>query len=72
MTERTKVTFDTKANVNDTPWVVFEMYPHDMQGLQQGFLGFDLKPGTSHDEAQALADALNERVENVSFTHMTP
>ena len=70
MTERMKVAFDTKADAHGTPWIVFEMYPHTLQGLHQGFLGFDLKAGTSPREARALADALNKQVENVSFTPM--
>lgn len=68
MTERMKTTFDTKEDEQGKPWIVFEMYPHKLKGLQQGVLGFDLKTGTSRKEAQALADILNNQVENFSFT----
>ena len=40
--------------------------------LSEGFIGLELKPGTSREEAQALIDQLDHMVAFVSYTGGPP
>lgn len=44
----------------------------DLPVLGKGFLGFDLKPGTTIEDAKALVATLNDTVESTSYTDPRP
>lgn len=70
MTVRTEITFAVKESASGTPWLAFEGAALRGEGLPSGLYGFDLKPGTSHEQAQAVADFLNDNVAKLNFTAM--
>ena len=50
------------------PWIVCEPLVENLSILERGLLGFDLKPGTTPQEAERLAGQLNEAIAAVSYT----
>ncbi len=44
-------------------------WPEDrLKVLGQGFVGFDLKPGTSYEQAQQVARFMNDHIEYITVT----
>ena len=66
MTARYK--FIVKEYHDGTPWLVLEPLTDHLPNLKRGFMGFDLAEGTTHKEAQELAEILNGKVTTVTYT----
>lgn len=68
-TKRAKHQFRVTAYGDGTPWIVFDLLEgKDLSILGKGFLGFDLKPGTTHKQAEELADKMNKLITDTSYT----
>ncbi len=63
-TTRSRFRFTVKAHGDRVPWLNPRLLPE----LGEGFFGFDLKPGVSHEQARKLAALLYESVESMTFT----
>jgi len=72
MTTRTKTTFAVKAYADGIPFIVMEPLREQLkgEGLPSGFFGFDLKPGTTGEQAEAIAQHLNDSIDGLTFTAM--
>lgn len=73
MTSRTRHVFVVKEYVDEKDeaqrWLMLQVLDKgELSVLGKGFLGLDLRPGTSMEEAQHLADALNGLVAATSYT----
>jgi hypothetical protein len=73
MTDHAKHIFEVKEFVTSdekmAPWIMLTLLRQpDLPVLGKGFLGFDLKPGTTIKEAEALVATLNDMVEGTSYT----
>ena len=55
-------------------WIMTDPYhPEDRLKVlgESGFLGFDLKPGTTYEQAQQIAKYLNDHLDSISCTLFT-
>lgn len=73
MTTRAKHVFVVKefvtAEEKVEPWLMLQLVKQpELPVLGRGFLGFDLKAGTSNEEAEALAAKLNEMIVATTYT----
>jgi hypothetical protein len=69
MTDRARHSFTVKEFGDGTPWIMLELLDgQELPVLRRGFLGLDLKEGTTYDQAKALAATLNESVISTSYT----
>ena len=68
MTERTRMHFVVKAGANGEPFIVLEPYVENLSILARGFVGFNLKRGMTHEEAERLTRELNDAISAVSYT----
>jgi hypothetical protein len=66
MSERAKFTFTVKESADGRPWIAAEQLEDGMPSLV-GQLGFDLRPGTTFDQAKDIAKYLRERVVGLSL-----
>jgi hypothetical protein len=68
-TYRAKYSFEVKAYEDGkTPWIMLEPLREGVPVLTRGFLGFDLPSGTTEEQAYAIAEYLNEKIEWVTYT----
>lgn len=70
-TDRGHFSFRVAVYGDGTPWIMTDPLTESdrIKALgRNGFIGFDLKPGTSHEEAQRIAQYLNEHVEFITCT----
>jgi hypothetical protein len=69
-TDRADYLFSVKEYADGTPWIMLEPRRGDLKVLkpQRSFLGFDLHPGTSLEEARKIADYFNRHVPTVTCT----
>ncbi|HEV1993517.1 MAG TPA: hypothetical protein VGR03_04220 [Candidatus Acidoferrum sp.] len=68
-TERAKSYFRAVEYGDGTPWIICEPQgSNKLEALRDGFIGFDLRPGTSLKEASRIAELLRETVTDVSVT----
>ena len=67
-TEHGKVHFTVKEWADGSPWIVVEQEYQSMPALEKALLGFGLPNRTSLDQAQRIADFLNNNLVNVSLT----
>ena len=52
-----------------TPWIMTEPHSDRLKVLgTDGFIGFDLKPGTTFDQAREIAQYLNQHIECITCT----
>ena len=69
-TDRADYHFKVAEYREGTPWIMFELRrAPDLPCVGDGFLGFDLKAGTTYDEARSIARFLNDNVTVVTHTH---
>lgn len=67
-----------KINVSDggpqgnLPYILLEVNKRDMPFLNGGWASFNLKEGTTYEQAEQLAAKLREHVENFSVTIYYP
>jgi len=71
MAEQADYLFAVKEHADGTPWIMLEPRGKQLPVLAAGFLGFDLRPGTSYEQAREVAACLNEHIETVSFTDLS-
>jgi hypothetical protein len=69
-TERGDYRFTVKKFADGTPWIVLEPLGRQLNVLGDGFLGFELKPRTSLDQADRIADFMNRNIDTVSYTSL--
>ena len=69
-TDRADYLFSVKEYANGTPWIALEPMRDNLKVLkpQRSFLGFDLPPGTSLEEARKIADYFSRHVRTVTCT----
>lgn len=68
-TQRAKSHFRACEEADGTPWIICEPQGKiEIAALRGGFIGFDLKPGTSLQEAEKLAALLRDTITNVAVT----
>jgi len=67
-TERAKYVFAVKEFSDGTPWIMLERSWNGLDVLGNGFIGLDLKDGTTLKQAEALAETLHRNVSAVSYT----
>ncbi len=67
-TERARDRFTVKEGVQGSVWIMLERLDADLSVLGNGFLGFDLAPGTSMERVEEIAEFLNRNIHNVSCT----
>lgn len=68
-TDRADYLFKVSQYGDGTPWIFLELRRSpNLPALGDGFLGLDLRPGTSFQEAKRIADFLNDHVECVTAT----
>ncbi len=71
MTIRANYTFTVKEYADGTPWIMLELLKGpDLSQLNGGFLGFDLAPGTTYEQAKVLVDAMRETITTTSYTSL--
>ncbi len=67
-TQRARYVFAVKEFGDGTPWIVLERSGKGLDVLENGVFGFELKEGTSLQEAETLARLIDRSVTNVSYT----
>ncbi len=60
--------FRVREYVSGQPFIVVDGMDSTLPILDQGILGLDLEKGTSTEEAQKIADLLNNRIAFVTYT----
>ncbi len=65
MTERVRMSFKLKEFPDGQPRICLEPVQEDLIVLANGFLGFDLPPGTTIEKAKKIAGFLEENIANV-------
>jgi hypothetical protein len=68
MTERVPYGFTIELDAEGIPRILLEAIDKALPVLRTGQLGFDLREDMTVEEAQELADALNEHVTGVTYT----
>lgn len=69
-TERGRYQFRRAEHVDGTPWIMTNPLKENDQLNSlgpTGFIGFDLKPGTSYEEAQRIAEYLERHIEMITI-----
>ncbi len=69
-TDRAEYRFSVKEYRDGAPWIALEPMRDGLELLkpQRSFLGFDLPPGTSLEEARKIVDYFNGHVRTVTCT----
>jgi hypothetical protein len=67
-TDRAPYVFAVKEFGDGTPWIMLERSENALDVLGDGFLGFDLKEGTSLQEAEKIARFLRQNIRSISYT----
>jgi hypothetical protein len=73
-TQRGRFRFRVTAYADGTPWIMTDpLYASDRLKIlgKTGFIGFDLKAGTTGEEAEKVARFLNEHMEYITCTLVT-
>ena len=69
MTERGDFSFIGKEAADDRPWIAAKPAGRSLSSIHC-HLGFELKSGTSHEEAKAVASFLNIHIEAITHTEI--
>jgi hypothetical protein len=67
-TERATYVFAVKERADATPWIMLECSGKGLDVLGNGFIGLDLKEGTTLQEAETLAATLRQNITTVPYT----
>ena len=70
-TQRGRYHFRVTAYADGIPWIMTDpLYQGDRLKFlgQHGFIGFDLKAGTTGERAEQIAEFLNKHIEYLTFT----
>jgi len=68
MTKRATPRFSVAERDNGQPWLMMEHSGGDHLTIFDKLIGFDLRQGTEMNEAQAIANFLNEKLLRVNET----
>ncbi len=68
MTERDPCRFTVKEHGEGTPFIAVEPCGGDLALLRNGVLCFDLLEGTTYENAQEIAEYLNDNIERLAYT----
>ncbi len=70
MAERAEYHFAVKEHEGGQPWIMVGPMrsKSNISVFKRGFLGFDLPDGVSYEDAQQLAETLDEKIKNVTYT----
>jgi len=71
-TERATYVFAVKEFGDGEPWIMLERSGKGLDVLGNGFVGLELREGTSLKEAEALADTLRRNVSALAYTKFLP
>jgi hypothetical protein len=71
MTERAEYIFAVKEYADGTPWIMAEPRRKQLSIFKNGFIGFDLRDGTSFEDAQQLAKEMTERITGITYTALS-
>lgn len=72
-TDKVAVRFYVKEYGDGTPWLLIETEKgKPLPAIGDGFQGFDLKDGTTYEEAKEVARVLNRFVSDMSHTWFVP
>jgi hypothetical protein len=67
-TERANCVFAVKEFADGKPWIMLERSGEGLEVLGDGYIGFELKEGTTLQEAEDLAATLCKSISTVSYT----
>ena len=67
-TERARYVFTLKEGADGEPWIALEPSGGNLEICDNGFLGLDLAPNTTYEEALEIEAFLNRHIQQVSFT----
>lgn len=65
-TDERSCKFTVKEDGEGTPWIAIE--DGSLPCVGDGFLGFVLRPGTTHKQARELSTLLNGRIQSITHT----
>ncbi|MET4483702.1 hypothetical protein [Bradyrhizobium sp. F1.13.3] len=65
-TKRARPHFRVGEFANGQAWIIMENFDGDNLALFEKTVGFDLRPGTSYEEAQRIASFLKENLVTVN------
>lgn len=70
MTDRGKFLFRVAEYSGGVPWIMTDPFhtKDRLPILKGGFIGFDLKPGTTIEQAEQVARYLNDHIESITTT----
>ena len=69
MTKRARPIFTVKQYASQEPWICIE-YATAEDGMPNDLFGFDVRPGTSFQEAEEIARYLDENIESFTVTKL--
>ena len=67
-TEQAQYLFKVKEHVDGTPWIVAEPLREEMPMLKNAYLGFHLPHGMKLEEAEKLAEFLNNNLIGITLS----
>jgi len=70
MTDRARYVFNVKNfdPLTSGLWIALEPFDGTLPNLEHGFMGLDLKPGTTVEQAHQIAEFLNKNFPSISYT----
>jgi hypothetical protein len=71
-TDRASYLFKATEYANGTPWITLVPHEGNIPLFENAVLGFDLRPSTSLQEAEKIADYLNQNLFLVNCTTEYP
>jgi len=69
-TETKKYRFTVKESSSGKPRLVLEPSRETLQVLGNGILGLNLQPGATIEDAQEIANFINDNIVSVSYTDL--
>jgi hypothetical protein len=71
-TERGRYQFRVTNYPDKTPWIMTDPLEKKdcLRVLGNGFIHFDLKPGTTQEEAERIAGFLEDHIEYIAYTRL--
>jgi hypothetical protein len=69
-TQRGRHQFRVTNYADRTPWIMTDPLEQGdvLKVLRNGFIGFDLRPGTTQAQAEQIAQFLNDHIEYITCT----
>jgi hypothetical protein len=69
-TQRGRYQFRVTNYADTTPWITADPLEQEdkLDMLRSGFIGFDLTPGTTQEQAERIAEYLNNHIEYITYT----